>query len=252
MILYLHSKQANVHSSIDSSRPADKHCREPVIFLMVSAKNMYCRPDIPALVVICVAVFATGCSSSRVLQESPPPVEANPPASDTDVGRGLPEQEVDPGDAPVQTLLRAEIDRWEGTPHRWGGTTPSGADCSGFVVSVYRDRFGLSLPRTTSEQALYGRGIHKHDLRAGDLVFFRPSKRTNHVGIYLENGEFAHISSSRGLMISRLDESYWRRSYWTARRVLAADVPRYESASPQVTEQTLYDESSRSRSRNGW
>ncbi|HEX7071174.1 MAG TPA: NlpC/P60 family protein [Rhodothermales bacterium] len=134
-------------------------------------------------------------------------------------------------DAPTETveapavvdLLRSEVRTWEGTPHRLGGQNRSGVDCSGFVMRVYDDVFGLSLPRTTEDQAQEGREVSASSLVPGDLVFFRTAPKTRHVGIYLSDGEFAHASSSDGVRVSHLDEPYWRRTYWMSRRVLDGD-----------------------------
>lgn len=155
------------------------------------------------VVMLFVGILLSGCASSRPsLDTSPLPAPSHG----------------------VEARLRAEIEGWHGTPHQWGGITTRGADCSGFVYSVYRDVFSRSLPRTTEEQVRIGRAVRTSDLQAGDLVFFKPTTRTNHVGIYLSDGYFAHISSSRGLMYSHLDERYWRRAYWTSRRVLDAEA----------------------------
>lgn len=101
-----------------------------------------------------------------------------------------------------------------------GGTDRSGVDCSGFVQRVYGDLFGIRLPRTTADQVHRGIDISDSQLRPGDLIFFLPSRTLRHVGIYLGDGQFAHASKSNGVMISNIDEPYWRRAYWTARRVL--------------------------------
>jgi len=116
--------------------------------------------------------------------------------------------------------LRSEVHKWVGTPHRMGGTDHSGIDCSGFVQRIYRDLYGLRLPRTTSAQVQYGKKIQDRHLQTGDLVFFLPSRNVRHVGIYLGEGEFAHTSKTNGVMVSRMDDPYWRHAYWTARRVL--------------------------------
>lgn len=121
--------------------------------------------------------------------------------------------------APTESLLRAEVERWRGTPHVYGGESRDGLDCSAFVRNVYDTVFGVSLPRTTSEQAEAGRPV-ENGLQAGDLVFFRPAAKTRHVGIYLSRGEFAHVSSSDGVTVSRIAEPYWRDAYWTSRRIL--------------------------------
>lgn len=147
-----------------------------------------------------LVLMGTGCGTAR-------------PALD---GQPSPSAPVDEG------ALRAEVNRWMGTPHRLGGLDRHGVDCSGFVLRVYQTLYDLTLPRVTEDQALAGRQVHRRDLQVGDLVFFRLSRKTRHVGIYLNDGTFAHASSSQGVMISHLDEPYWDRSYWTARRLLSA------------------------------
>ncbi|WP_228350325.1 NlpC/P60 family protein [Rhodocaloribacter litoris] len=122
----------------------------------------------------------------------------------------------------VEQRLRAEVATWIGTPHRWGGASRAGVDCSGLVHVLFGELFALRLPRTTEAQARTGTPVRPEALRAGDLVFFQIDKRTRHVGIYLCCGEFAHASSSLGVTISHLDEPYWQRAFRAARRVLPA------------------------------
>lgn len=120
----------------------------------------------------------------------------------------------------IEQMLREEVKLWTDTPHRMGGTSSSGTDCSGFVMIVYDKLFEISLPRDTINQAAAGVFIDKNELKPGDLVFFKPPRIRRHVGIYLSNGEFAHTSRRKGVMISRIDEPYWNKSYWTSRRIL--------------------------------
>jgi cell wall-associated NlpC family hydrolase len=122
----------------------------------------------------------------------------------------------------VEQRLRSEVRQWEGTPHRMGGATRQGIDCSGFVQRLYRDIFGRRIPRSTALQAKSGRPVGQNRLRTGDLVFFKVPHKGRHVGIYLGHAQFAHASTSRGVTISSLDNPYWRRLYWTARRYLTA------------------------------
>lgn len=140
----------------------------------------------------------------------------------------------------TRALLRAAERDWRGTPYRYGGTTRDGIDCSAFVQLVYGDVFGINLPRATAEQVHTGEMINRRDLRPGDLVFFKTRPRTRHVGIYLGEGEFAHASTSQGVMISHLDEAYWRARFWTSRRLLP-DAPEAPLAPrpPVVVENTL-------------
>jgi hypothetical protein len=69
-----------------------------------------------------------------------------------------------------------------------------------------------------------GTEVRRSQLQPGDLVFFRPSRKDRHVGVYLSNGEFVHASASSGVTVSSLDDRYWKRTWWQARRVLQ-DVP---------------------------
>ncbi|WP_404840881.1 NlpC/P60 family protein [Alkalilimnicola ehrlichii] len=80
--------------------------------------------------------------------------------------------------------------QWQGTPYLLGGLSQNGIDCSGFVLTTFRQQFGIDLPRTTQVQASLGKPVRQNDLQAGDLVFFRTGKRTQHVGIYVENRTF--------------------------------------------------------------
>ena len=113
--------------------------------------------------------------------------------------------------------LAQVYNEWGGTCYRMGGSTKRGIDCSAFMQTAFLDAYGVELPRTTSEQRYLGRQIQKHELRKGDLVFFR---RNNHVGVYIGNNQFMHASSSQGVTISSLDEDYWARTYTQSRRVM--------------------------------
>jgi cell wall-associated NlpC family hydrolase len=90
------------------------------------------------------------------------------------------------------------------------------------VKVVYKDVFNVELPRTTKAQLNQGRPIPFKRLQAGDLVFFQPPTYPRHVGIYLGGCEFVHASKNKGVTLSRIDETYWGRYYWTARRILSA------------------------------
>jgi cell wall-associated NlpC family hydrolase len=118
---------------------------------------------------------------------------------------------------PLLTKLYQHHEKWHGTPYRIGGNSRAGIDCSGFVQVTYRDVLGINLPRTTTQQFRSGPHVSRADLQTGDLVFFRHGR---HVGIYLEDHKFLHASTSRGVMISDIRNSYWTRHYWRAISVL--------------------------------
>lgn len=115
----------------------------------------------------------------------------------------------------VQTSMQ-----YIGVPYVFGGTTPYGFDCSGYVRYVFAQA-GVALPRMADEQYYYGTPIATSELRAGDLVFFSTyTYGPSHVGIYLGDNNFINASSSRGVVIDSLGNSYWSSTYIGARRVL--------------------------------
>lgn len=109
-----------------------------------------------------------------------------------------------------------------GKPYRYGGNHPStGFDCSGFVQYSHA-AIGIKLPRTAALQKKATHRINKQQLRPGDLVFFRISRKryVSHVGIYLGGGKFIHSpSSGKHVSIASLDNPYWKRTYSSAGRV---------------------------------
>ncbi|PXW79682.1 lipoprotein Spr/probable lipoprotein NlpC [Nitrosomonas sp. Nm84] len=119
----------------------------------------------------------------------------------------------------IKKALYSQFDDWQGVRYQRGGLSRGGIDCSGFVHLTFKSKLGLHLPRTVGMQARSGNEIRKDDLRAGDLVFFKTGAASNHVGIYLEKNKFLHASQKRGVTISRLDNIYWKSSYWKSVRI---------------------------------
>jgi cell wall-associated NlpC family hydrolase len=119
----------------------------------------------------------------------------------------------------AQQLTRSAL-RFLGTPYVFGGNSTSGFDCSSYVQHVFA-MVGVSLPRTADAQYDVGKPAVGGP-RPGDLVFFQTyTAGVSHVGIYLGNGEFVHESSSHGVMVSKLSESYWASRYLGAKRLIA-------------------------------
>lgn len=125
----------------------------------------------------------------------------------------------------IKSLIK-DAESYLGTPYKFGGNTSSGFDCSGFTVKVFQDN-NFSLPRRSSDQADAGKSIDIKTVKPGDLLFFATSggSRVSHVGIVhtIENdGEikFIHASTSKGVIISSLNEKYWNKAYLHAQRVL--------------------------------
>ncbi|WP_406667687.1 NlpC/P60 family protein [Gallaecimonas sp. GXIMD1310] len=124
-----------------------------------------------------------------------------------------------PATSPIQQALVAQYRQWQGVPYRLGGTSKTGIDCSAFTRQTFKQRFSITLPRTTAAQVRLGKPVAQQHLRPGDLVFFKTGRRSRHVGIYQGNGLFLHASTSVGVTVSALDNPYWQAHYWTARRI---------------------------------
>lgn len=128
----------------------------------------------------------------------------------------------------ADSKMDSVIDRTIGVTYKTGGTTTNGFDCSGFTRYVFL-KLGVTLPRQSVSQYHTGTAVSKSQLRPGDLVFFNTSgKGVSHVGISVGNGKFAHASSSRGVIISGLSESYYSKRYVGAKRVMSTS--KYQAA----------------------
>lgn len=120
----------------------------------------------------------------------------------------------------VKKALYKEYNNWCETPYKFGGQTKKGIDCSSLVQTVYKDAFGIAIPRATDEQIKMGYEVPAHSSKEGDLIFFKIDSKIRHAGIVIEKGKFLHTSSSEGVTISQLSNPYWKNKYWQTRRVL--------------------------------
>ena len=117
------------------------------------------------------------------------------------------------------TLTRNAM-RFLSVPYVFGGTSSNGFDCSGYVQHVFA-MLGYHIPRTADAQYDVGKRVTAATMKPGDLVFFQTyASGASHVGIYLGHDRFAHASSSRGVTVSSLHESYWSARYLGAKRLI--------------------------------
>ena len=132
-----------------------------------------------------------------------------PPAVSSSAGRG-----------DVDDLIGSAMG-FLGVAYRFGGASPSGFDCSGFMQYIFRKAFAVNLPRTSAEQANVGVAVNRSQLQPGDMVFFRTAgSRISHVGMYIGNDRFIHAPrTGKRIEITSLSNRYWSARYATARRV---------------------------------
>jgi cell wall-associated NlpC family hydrolase len=169
--------------------------------------NSYRKPILNRLMVVSlmaiVGLGLTGCHSSRRGKGSDrPKVET---------------VKVDPHLHGKERKLVEEALSWQGTPYRYGGTDKGkGADCSGVVLSVYDKVTGIKLPRNSAKQAEYCKKIKAKKVKAGDLVFFATGRDPNtisHVGIMIDERQFVHASTKKGVIVSDMDTPYYQRTF---------------------------------------
>lgn len=108
---------------------------------------------------------------------------------------------------------------WKGTKYRLGGNSRKGIDCSAFTQRIFKEKFDTSIPRTTRTQVKVGKEIKKSELTLGDLVFFKTGRLDRHVGVYMGDGNFMH-ASIKGVKFTKLDKPFYKKAYWTSRRII--------------------------------
>jgi lipoprotein Spr len=124
-------------------------------------------------------------------------------------------------DATSNIKLYKFIYEWIGTPYRFGGNTEKGIDCSAFTKAIYDKVFNTTILRNSRDIFSMVNPLPKDELKEGDLVFFKIKSRSiTHIGIYLGDNRFAHASSTRGVVISNLNEPYYSRYFYKGGRIL--------------------------------
>lgn len=169
-------------------------------------------------------LFYTGCKSKQEIARSYDYLLKKETPTDTVVTAVVVKPK--PVVAPTEVVKKAlnEAAGYLGVPYRHGGINKNGIDCSGLAHNSYLAA-GVSIPRSTLDQAVIGTEVKRSDLRLGDLVFFsaKSTGKIDHVGMIAKiEGpavSFIHASTSKGVRYDRLDEGYWRDLYMTARRV---------------------------------
>jgi lipoprotein Spr len=125
----------------------------------------------------------------------------------------------------AHSALLEVIESWWGTRYQLGGKDRSGIDCSAFTHVLYDTLFKINLPRTSRDQFAALVSVSPTDMKEGDLVFFSSGITISHVGFYLRNNKFVHASTSEGVTISDLGDSYWSKRFVGVGRYDASFIP---------------------------
>lgn len=171
------------------------------------------------------------CPAANTTVETPAGTPADTTVSETPAAPPENTTPDTPAAEPVTTPVTGTVDgssvaalaqQYLGVPYVYGGSSPSGFDCSGFTMYIF-SQVGINLPHGATSQLSYGTAVSRSELQPGDLVFFQDyGAVASHAGIYIGGNQFVHASSSsyngRCVVISSLTETYYDSHYYTARR----------------------------------
>lgn len=163
-----------------------------------------------------ITVGATACHSSKNVVR----VDNDVPKIKVDINEMRSDVKSRSYQIPQINALISEATRWLGVPYRYAGNDMNGVDCSGLTSQVYLKSLKVKMPRNSREQQRWCLVVEKNELIPGDLVFFATGSdknRVSHVGIYIGNGDIIH-ASSRGVIISSLNEKYYITRYHSSGR----------------------------------
>jgi len=171
------------------------------------------------LLVLLLSVFIVSCGSSKKTT-STRTVKKKTTRTATKTQKST-KRTFNKANAIIKTALA-----YKGTRYKYGGTTRKGMDCSGLTYIAFKEH-EIQLPRVSYQQAKRGERIKLSAVKKGDLLFFQTNKnkkRINHVGLVIEKKKgvikFVHATTSKGVLVSTLDERYWKNAFTEARRIL--------------------------------
>ena len=171
------------------------------------------------VIILFLIAILTSCHSSKKVTASDP-IYSNTENYSSDGPEQ--EQEIKINGKQRKAIVK-EANKWLGTPYKYAGESRNGTDCSGMVMTIYKDVCGIKLPRNSAKQADFCEKIKKKNLRPGDLLFFatgKDKKKVSHVGIYIGDDKMIHASTSRGVVINKITEQYYEKTFISCGKVV--------------------------------
>ena len=178
---------------------------------MSSEKRRLCVPGHRIILLFVLLFVFSGCKSKKVFTDASD--SRHKAVSGSVKERYATLLDVKKREIKNEALYRF-IDRWMGTRHRDGGTDKRGIDCSAFTSLLEKEIYGKNLPRSAKDMAEQVKRKYEGQLREGDLVFFDfNGRKFSHVGVYLQNHKFVHVSTSKGVIISNLKDPWYYKYF---------------------------------------
>lgn len=167
---------------------------------------------------MCCLILISACHSKRKATKTETKLPAAEVKNDNrallSLKTGIPEKDMG------NKKLFHFIGEWYGVPYKFGGCEKNGVDCSCFANLLFKDVYGVKLERSSRDIYKMCDKIKTGELKEGDFVFFKMnSKDITHVGVYLSNNKFVHASTSKGVMVNDLNDTYYKKYFYSAGRL---------------------------------
>ena len=164
-------------------------------------------------IILFLLPFAIGAQTKKVSHKATPKVQKQSIEQFYATHQLVPDSACSP-------YLYYQVYDWVGTRYKYAGKSKKGIDCSGFVNEMYKCAYCINLSGGSRDIWPTVKPIEKEDLQEGDILFFKIKKgQISHVGVYLGNNKFAHASVHSGVIISDLNEEYYKKYFYKGGRL---------------------------------
>lgn len=183
--------------------------------------NLECLNKIAQIVVIAMFLLLVACKHKQKEIKTVSKPKTKPTQKTTQVANSELAKKLGISDKEVKSnKLYSFINDWYGAPYKYGGCQKNGVDCSCFVSILNEQVYNKNVPRTADEMFKQCKKISLNEAKTGDFVFFKINGNTvSHVGVVLIKNNFAHSSTSKGVIVNNIDEAYYKKYFFCAGRI---------------------------------